>query len=302
MEAAAKCRPKVLVTNDDGIDGPGLRALVRVLVATDLYDVRVIAPYSEMSASSHSVAWPRPVAVSQVEIEGATAYAVKGTTVDCASLGISNALFSDPPDMVISGINKGLNCGYHIVYSGTVAGAREAFLRGVPSLSISFDWVGGKSSVDDFKIGAQACIPIINALLTDMRNGTYHRGSFLNINLPADILHYKGYKVTKQGISTITVGWKVVSPTTHGGKDSSTTNMNVDSATVETMNKPSMPQEVFFNREATGYEICKEEDTDHAALQQGYISVTPLAALSNAEIGACAYYKDWMLRAVPGAL
>ena len=62
-------------------------------------------------------------------------------------------------------------------------------------------------------------------------------------------LHQQGYKVTKQGISTITVGWKVVSPTTHGGKDSSTTNMNVHSATGETMNKPSMPKEVFFNRE-----------------------------------------------------
>ncbi|XXG46139.1 hypothetical protein AAC387_Pa02g1057 [Persea americana] len=302
MEAVAKCRPSVLVTNDDGIDAHGLRALVRVLVDTDLYDIRVCAPHSEMSASSHSIVWPRPIGVSQVEMEGATAYAVKGTPVDCASLGFSNALFSGPPDLVISGINKGCNCGYHILYSGTVAGAREAFLRGVPSLSISYDWVEGKSSVDGYKIGAQACIPIINKLLTDIRIGTYHQGSFLNINLPTEILQHKGYKVTKQGKYTVIVGWKGVGPTTQGGKNSSTTNMNVDSETRETKSVPSMAQEVFFTREARGYEACKEEGTDYAALQEGYITVTPLVALSNAETGACAYYKDWMLHAVPAAL
>ncbi|XXG48521.1 hypothetical protein AAC387_Pa02g2947 [Persea americana] len=297
-------RPRVMVTNDDGIDAPGLRALVRVLVSTDLYTVLVCAPHSEMSAVSHGLTRRLPLGVTKVEIEGATAYAVKGTPVECASLGISDALFSGPPDLVISGINRGSNSGYTIVYSGTVAGAREPFLRGVPSLSISYDWVRGKSSVDDFEVGAKACLPIINALLNDIRNDTYAQGSFLNVDLPTDILHHKGYKVTRQGQNTAAIGWRQVPPSTQGGKNP---NMEVDSVTVEEISVSSMPQEVFFTRELRAHQLYKEEDdanydADYVALREGFITVTPLVALSNAEIDARNYYKDWMLRAVPSAL
>ncbi|KAK1382985.1 hypothetical protein POM88_020720 [Heracleum sosnowskyi] len=83
---------------------------------------------------------------------------------------------------------QGLNFS---LYSGTVAGAREAFFEGVPAISISYDWIGGKSTVKDFKLAAEACLPIINAILADVRNKKYPQKCFLNIDLPTDVLNQK---------------------------------------------------------------------------------------------------------------
>ncbi|KAB1223342.1 5'-nucleotidase SurE [Morella rubra] len=128
-------RPTIMVTNDDGIDAPGLRSLFRVLVSTDLFNIQVCAPDSEKSAVSHGINWRHPLSAKQVAIDGVTAFAASGTPADCTSLGISKVLFPTVADLVVSGINMGSNCGYQIVYSGTVAGAREAFFNGVPSVS-----------------------------------------------------------------------------------------------------------------------------------------------------------------------
>ena len=171
-------RPRILVTNDDGIDAPGLRALVQILLSTNLYEVLVCAPDSEKSAVSHSITWRHAVAVKRVDIDGATAYAVSGTLADSASLGISAALFPSIPDLVISGINIGSNCSYHIVYSGTVAGAREAFINGVPSVSLSYQWVAGTSNINDFKLSAEACLPIISSIMAEIKNQRYTERCF----------------------------------------------------------------------------------------------------------------------------
>ncbi|XP_019075720.1 uncharacterized protein LOC100242666 isoform X2 [Vitis vinifera] len=232
-------RPKIMVTNDDGIDAPGLRALVQVLVSTNLYEVLVCAPDSEKSAVSHSITWIHALAVKRVEIEGATAYAVSGTPADSASLGISTTLFPSIPDLVISGINMGSNCGYHIVYSGTVAGAREAFLNGIPSVSVSYNWVAGKSNVHDFKLAAEACLPMISAVLSEIKNQRYPERCFLNIDLPTDVVNHK----------------------------------------------------------VRGAPVL-EDDTDYQCLLEGYITVTPLGALSPADIDCQAYFKTL----VPGVL
>ncbi|XP_043693047.1 5'-nucleotidase SurE-like isoform X2 [Telopea speciosissima] len=242
MDGTMSYRPRIMVTNDDGIDAPGLRALVHVLVSTGRYEVQVCAPDSEKSAVSHSITWRRALSVSRVEIEGATAYAVSGTPADCASLGISKVLFPAVPDLVISGINMGSNCGYHIVYSGTVAGAREAFFYGVPSISVSYDWVRGFSSIHDFKLGAEACLPIINAILTELKNKTYPERCFLNVDLPTTIASHK-----------------VLGPQ---------------------------------------LEVEDSQDTDFEYLKEGYITITPIGALSHAEMDCQAYFKDWLPRAV----
>ncbi|XP_042486675.1 5'-nucleotidase SurE-like isoform X2 [Macadamia integrifolia] len=245
-------RPRIMVTNDDGIDGPGLRALVQVLVSTGSYEVQVCAPDSEKSATSHSITWRNIlITARRVEIEGASAYAVSGTPADCASLGISKALFPAVPDLVISGINKGSNCGYHIVYSGTVAGAREAFIHGVPSISVSYDWIRGKSSDDDFKLGAEACLPIINAILTELKNKTYPQRCFLNVDLPTTIASHKGYRVTKQGKSCINLGWKQVISETQGGKILSTMTMETDTPACAEMDASSAATEehLLFKKE-----------------------------------------------------
>ncbi|MFQ6661446.1 hypothetical protein Gotur_029610 [Gossypium turneri] len=223
-------RPTVMVTNDDGIDAPGLRALVRVLISSNLFRVLVCAPASyvtaslksfliyincntvlilsvdyavyfaflllEQSAVSHSITWRHPVSVKQVDINGAIAYAVFGTPADCASLGISKELFSFVPDLPVIGSS---------VYSGTVAGAREAFFNGIPAVSVSYDWVGGKSSVDDYTLAAEACLPIFRAILAEIKNKSYPLNGFLNIDLPTDIANHKlakGYALFPLGLST----------------------------------------------------------------------------------------------------
>ncbi|KAG5554719.1 hypothetical protein RHGRI_012318 [Rhododendron griersonianum] len=294
-------RPTIMVTNDDGIDAPGLQSLVRVLISTGRYEVQVCAPDSEKSVVSHCITWLTAVSVQQVNINGATAFAVSGlhlhmtkydvalsfslppslpyrlisflttavlsqlhqvnryqctsmlsvpedvsvdpnsmglkrgivrnecqefigTPADCTSLGVSGSLFPSTPDLValsllllyenvndfitlslyprvylhivwyrsvISGINRGRNCGYHIVTSGTVAGAREAFFNGVPALSLSYDWVGGTSKVDDYTLAAEACLPIVNAMLAEIKNKTYPQKCFLNVNLPTNVASHK---------------------------------------------------------------------------------------------------------------
>ncbi|KAL1316999.1 hypothetical protein HN51_069108 [Arachis hypogaea] len=286
-------RATILVTNDDGIDAPGLRALVHSLVATNLFKIQVCAPDSEKSAVSHSITWLHPIAAKQVHIDGTTAFAVSGTPADCTSLGVSKALFPTVPDLVVSGINKGSNCGYHIVYSGTVAGAREAFFNGIPAISVSYDWVKGKSNVHDFTLAAQACIPIISAVLVEIKNQSFPQRCFLNIDVPNNAANHKGYKLTKQGNSIVRMGWKQVTSETEERKMSSDMT-NIDTETPkDTCTSSVSSEQLLFAREVRGY-VLDHEDTDHKSLQEGYITVTPLAALSPAEVDCQAYFREWL--------
>ncbi|TYG53030.1 hypothetical protein ES288_D09G076300v1 [Gossypium darwinii] len=255
----------ILVTNDDGIQAPGLNALVSVLVSTHRFNVLVCAPQLEMSAVSHSITWRQPLRVEKVEMDGATAF----KTSDCASLGVSSVLFPSVPDLVISGINQGSNCGYHTVYSGTTAGAREAFLNGVPAISISYDCYGGLSLEEfekmlrveagsktkmnyEYEAAAKACLPIISGIIAEIKNNTYPQGCFLNMDLPKDIANHKGYKVTKQGKSTMKIRWKQI--TSNG-----------------------QPSEI-----------------DHHLLFRRQISITPLGILTHPDKDCKAYFEDWL--------
>ncbi|XP_009107807.1 5'-nucleotidase SurE [Brassica rapa] len=288
-------RPIIMVTNDDGIDAPGLRSLVRVLVSTNLYDVRVCAPDSEKSAVSHSIIWSRPLTAHRVEIEGAEAYAVSGTPADCTGLGLSEALFPSLPDLVLSGINVGSNCGYNIVYSGTVAGAREAFIYDVPSASISYDWKRGDINVNDFVLSAQACLPIINGMLSAIKNKTHPTNCFLNIDLPTDIANHKGYKLTIQGKSLGKMGWRQVEEEAQGAKMLSTMSMETDSGVVSDNNDTSAHHSNdsrLFKRELRT--VVVEEGTDLHFLREGYITVTPIGALSQVDVDCQNYYKEWL--------
>ncbi|EFJ20344.1 hypothetical protein SELMODRAFT_14959, partial [Selaginella moellendorffii] len=206
-------RPRVLITNDDGIAAPGLGALVQALVRGGRCNVNVCAPDSDKSGTGHGITARGVLEVGAVEIPGTSAsHEVGGTPVDCVSLGLSGALFPwSKPDLVISGINKGSNCGLHIIYSGTVAAAREACIWGVPSLSISYDWVRGKCKEEDLRLAAGAVIPLIHAALQDIEQGKFPAGCFFNIDIPTDVEHNKGFKVTRQGNSRLGSQWRAVS-------------------------------------------------------------------------------------------
>ncbi|CAN6213480.1 unnamed protein product [Urochloa humidicola] len=296
--AAAAQAPVLLVTNDDGIDAPGLRFLVDQLVAAGRYRVLVCAPDTDKSGVSHCITWRPALRCKRVDISGATAFGVSGTPADCASLGISGKLFDGVvPDLVLSGINIGNNCGYHVIYSGTVAGAREAFLYGIPSISMSYDWVAGQSSVNELKVSAEVCMPLINTIVTEIKNGTYPKGSFLNVDVPTDAAHHKGYRITKQGTYMARISWEQTVYKKPAVESYQTANMDVDGEKDSELVTPAendlLFKRVIVGRSADGVE---GDDMDYKSLSDGYITVTPLGALSRTEPDAIPYFKACVSR------
>ncbi|KAG6524694.1 hypothetical protein ZIOFF_014629 [Zingiber officinale] len=212
-------KPIVLVTNADGIGSPGITFLVEALVSEGQCAVHVCAPDSfvfhgkvyiravpchfgseiilselDKSLSGHAITLYQTVAAASAEIKGASAFEITGTPADCVSLALSGALYSwSKPALVISGINKGSNCGYHCFYSGAVASAREALLSGVPSLVFSLNWKKDESKETDFKDAADACLPLINAALRDINKGIFPKSCLLNIEIPTSPSANKAY-------------------------------------------------------------------------------------------------------------
>jgi len=129
---------RILITNDDGVRAPGLRALIRSL--QEVGELRVIAPEREQSAVGHAVTLHKPLRLMPVELPGINGevFACNGTPADCVILG--SLTDSNPPDLVVSGINGGANLGEEVLYSGTVSAAMEAAIQGIPSFW-PFCWV-----------------------------------------------------------------------------------------------------------------------------------------------------------------
>ncbi|MBU6364531.1 MAG: 5'/3'-nucleotidase SurE [Acidobacteria bacterium] len=134
---------RILVTNDDGVQAPGILALRQAV--DHLGEVFVIAPDANRSAIARGITIHDPLVVDEVEMaDGHGAYAVSGTPVDCVRLG-ALGLIGDPPDVVLSGANLGLNLGDDVTYSGTVAAALEGVMLGLPAIAVSQDALGGGS-------------------------------------------------------------------------------------------------------------------------------------------------------------
>ncbi len=131
-------KPFILVSNDDGIEAPGIKVLEEAV--SGFGDVMVIAPAEEQSAKSHSITVRKPIKVNRLS---KNRIAIGGTPADCVLLAMRGFLHRKP-DLVVSGINHGLNLGSDVVYSGTVAAAREAAIMGVPAFAISIDAFSGE--------------------------------------------------------------------------------------------------------------------------------------------------------------
>ena len=130
---------RVLVSNDDGINAPGLKVLEKVMRSLGC-EVWVVAPETEQSAASHSLTLRLPLRIRALPHNR---FAVNGTPTDCVLLGINEIMKDAPPDLVVSGVNRGGNMGEDVTYSGTVAAAMEGTLLGVPSLALSQLWDHG---------------------------------------------------------------------------------------------------------------------------------------------------------------
>jgi len=175
--------PKILVTNDDGVRSEGIHALAAALAR--LGDVTIVAPHIEASAIGHALTLRRPLRVEQV---GDRAYEVDGTPTDCVNIAVTK-LYTEMPDLVVSGINKGYNLGDDVTYSGTVAGAMEGALLGIPSIAVSLERSFGTY---DFGPASAAAASIAEAVLA---RGIPPR-VFLNLNVPTG--QPRGLRVTVQ--------------------------------------------------------------------------------------------------------
>ncbi len=189
MFATAPSPRRILVSNDDGIEAVGIRALAEAL--SDLGEVYVVAPDRERSATGHAFTLNHPLRVEEVEERW---FSVDGTPADCVYLGL-HKLIGEKPDLVVSGINHGFNLGSDVFYSGTVAGAVEAALRQIPAIAVSLEHRPGRSRQPErFAPAARFAHALARAVL----ERGLPTGTMLNVNVPASGAP-TGYEWTRLG-------------------------------------------------------------------------------------------------------
>jgi 5'-nucleotidase len=171
-------RPLILVTNDDGITAPGIRALVDV--AKELGDVVIVAPDSPQSGMGHAITISDPIRLHPNDqvFDGLESYECSGTPVDCVKLAKHVVLKDRQPAICLSGINHGSNASINIIYSGTLSAAMEASLEGIPSIGFSLlDY--------SYEADFEACKPYVRQLIEWVLAQGLDEGSLLNVNIPA---------------------------------------------------------------------------------------------------------------------
>ncbi|MFO0851160.1 MAG: 5'/3'-nucleotidase SurE [Gemmataceae bacterium] len=191
---------RILLTNDDGIYAPGLRALRKELLP--LGQVTVVAPATEQSAAGHSVTLVTPLLVNEVfdELDGKrefVGWAVEGRPADCVKLALLE-LLPDPPDLIVSGMNAGSNAGINVLYSGTVAAAIEGAFYHFTAIACSLEY---DQKIHDFPTAARHCRRVIDRILANKPA----KGSLFNVNIP--VLEHgpiKGVRVLPQNVTPYT--------------------------------------------------------------------------------------------------
>lgn len=183
-------KPKILLTNDDGIHAPGLRALYEALAP--LADLWIVAPEVEQSGVGLSISLHKPLTIHAVKWEGeAVAMKVNGTPADCVRMAL-NLVLNEPPDLIVSGINRGSNAGRNMLYSGTVGGVIEGALRGVQGVAFSCE---GWFDLPNYG----ETTPFVRAIVKYVLDSPLPQGNFLNVNFPCNGI--KGVKLASQGRS-----------------------------------------------------------------------------------------------------
>jgi 5'-nucleotidase len=184
----------LLISNDDGIFSLGIRTLANTLAAAD-HQITVVCPDRERSATGHGLTLHKPIRAEQVESvfhPAVQAWACSGTPSDCVKLALG-ALLTEPPDMVLSGINHGSNLGTDVLYSGTVSAAMEGIIEGIPSVAFSLT----SFSSQEFQPAAN----FAKALLDQVADCPLPQDTLLNVNVPAvPEAEIAGVAITRQGI------------------------------------------------------------------------------------------------------
>jgi len=183
-------KPYVLITNDDGVDAPGILALCRKI--KEIADIIVVAPVIEKSGVSNAITLTSPLRIYNHPLSSnIDGWAVNGTPADCVKIALKEIL-EKKPDLIISGINLGENSGVNIIYSGTVAAAAEGAIQNIPSFAISL----ATHEKFDFQIAANFAAYFANELLKQ----PFQSGIFYNVNVPACApKSIQGVRITTQG-------------------------------------------------------------------------------------------------------
>jgi 5'-nucleotidase len=200
-------KPRILVSNDDGVNAPGLVALARALhQQNDHLDFCVCGPSGERSARSHAITVDKQLNVFNIDVLGAEeAFAVDGTPADSVMLALNCPLLltNNNFDLVVTGINRGDNCGLHVIYSGTVGAAREAACKGIPAIALSLDDYRARS-VEGYEHAATQAVALIKSILGLLPSIPPTLSSFsslvINVNFPG--IHkqsHKGFHICTQG-------------------------------------------------------------------------------------------------------
>ena len=228
-------RPRILLTNDDGYHADGILALEAGL--REIGDVYVVAPQTEMSGASHSLTLSRPLRIRQLDERHWT---VDGTPTDCVTLALNQILPPElRPNICCSGINHGANLGDDATYSGTVAGALEATILGVPGLAFSLVAYRDHDFTESVRIAKEVTA---KALAEGVPADT-----LLNVNIPKGIA--KGIRITKQG-------FKNANPVITEHTD------------------PRGKHYYWIGENRIGFHV--EGGTDFEAIDEGFVSVTPM--------------------------
>jgi 5'-nucleotidase len=225
---------RILVTNDDGVRSKGIRVLAEALAP--LGEVVTVAPAREVSAIGHALTLHHPLRLEH--ISGST-YALDGTPTDCVNIAVA-AVLKGLPDLVVSGINRGLNVGDDVTYSGTVAGAMEGALLGVPAIAVSLEQGPGEWEYGEAGAVARRIAERVLGMRLPPR-------TFLNVNVPRRTP--LGVRVTVQGAR--------------------------NHATTVTDRHDPRGRPYFWIGEGQD-EWLANGDSDHEAIRAGFVSVTPL--------------------------
>jgi 5'-nucleotidase len=237
-----KNTPLILVTNDDGVLAPGIRALIAVM--SEIGEVVVAAPDKPQSAMGHAITINSTLYLNKIskENDSITEYSCSGTPVDCVKLAV-NEILKRKPDLCVSGINHGSNSSINVIYSGTMSAAVEAGIEGIPAIGFSlsdYDWNADFESIKSF----------VRKITLEVVEKGLPEGVILNVNFPKlKKENIKGIKVCRQAKAM----W------------------------MEKFDKRQTPQgKDYYWLAGEFVNQDKGEDTDEWALDNGYISVVPV--------------------------
>jgi len=235
---------RILLTNDDGVNAPGLEVLIRIAAALS-DDVWIVAPAEEQSGAGHSLTLTRPL---RVHTHGPKHFSVTGTPTDAVMMAVARLMHDTPPDLILSGVNRGANLGEDVTYSGTVSAAMEGALAGIPSIALSQVYAREGAGLDvSFDAAAAWGEKVLRPIIAQPMPAR----TLININFPAILAdQVRGVRVVAQGFRDY-------------GRLKIVTNTD--------------PRGFEYHWFALGaVEQTPAHSTDLEAVRDGYVAVTPL--------------------------